>query len=138
MSSQPQLRPVKKGRFPVKGDAINSATPFHLADAAWQYVQWIRQETHPDIPFETFTTEVVLKEQPVTGQFRDDPTCESGQRSIEYVLQTYYTVTISGSITKDPDTFCSYKLELSVKTGPTKARVKPGSYKDLDCLPKKK
>jgi hypothetical protein len=112
--------------------AIQTGESFHLPRPVWPAVQEQQKETHPDIPLDDFSIDVVIGQQKIDAT-RPDTRCASGERKIEFTLEFYVTVTIKGKVVKDPDRECSYKTDFVATTSPVKSRVKPGSYKEGDC-----
>lgn len=106
---------------------------FHLPRPTWQQVVALQEETHPDIPLDDFSIDIVTSEMPISF-LRPDPRCPKGQqRRVNAVLEFYFTVTIKGSLKKNPEKLCTYKTGFSGSASGTKARIKAGSYKEGEC-----
>lgn len=111
----------------------NGSTSFHLPRPSWHFLTAFQAQTHPDIPLDDFSTDIVLSEVRQTTR-RNDPRCPEGQaREISFVMQLYFTVNIKGKFTKNPEVECQHTLDITITTSAIKARIKEGSYREGDC-----
>ncbi|MGH2414601.1 MAG: hypothetical protein ACRDEA_13145, partial [Microcystaceae cyanobacterium] len=81
-----------------------------------------------------FSTDIVLDMRTIQT-VRSDSRCKSGRRKIEFIIEFYRTVTITGKFVPDPKKEGEYIFEGQTTVSATKTRVKPGSYKEGDCQP---
>jgi hypothetical protein len=119
----------------AKVPTVTDGHPFHLPPKTWELVQACQAETHPDIPLDPFSIDIVTGQTHIKTK-RGDPRCPSGMRFVEFDVETYITVTITGKFIKDPSVECSYQTNWQATVTPTKARVKAGTYKEGECVPK--
>jgi hypothetical protein len=114
-------------------ETTEAGTFYHLPRPAWHLVTRFQEQTHPDIPLDDFSIDLVVREVRRTGS-RDDPRCPKGQRrEISFVIELYFTITIKGKLVKNPEVECTYKEELTFQASGLKARIKEGSYREGDC-----
>ena len=79
-------------------------------------------ESHPDVPIDDHTEDIVFGSGTFTGTI-PDPTCDSGKRKVTVKVEMYRTMTVKGKMVKDPAKNCGYKADWDAQWGPLKARI---------------
>ena len=106
---------------------------FHLPRRTWSYMQQQQQESHPDISIPSYSYEVVTDRQSYDVSRTDHRCRPSGFRRVTLRIEYYVTVTVSLTITEDPERECFYRFDSIATTSPTCARIV--GHQEGDCLP---